>query len=414
MQYGLIGEKLGHSFSKEIHTMLKSNPYTLVELSRDQIEAFFVEKDFSAINVTIPYKTIVIPYLSHISEQAKEIGAVNTVVNRGGELWGYNTDFYGLQALIGHAGITLKDRKVAILGTGGTSKTARAVAKFLGARELLTVSRKAGEGVITYADLATDHTDVEVLINTTPVGMYPNTEATPVDISIFPKLSGVIDAIYNPLCTQLILDAKKRDIKAEGGLYMLVAQAVRASELFLDCTYEEGTTESVYQTLLQETENIVLSGMPGAGKSTVGKLLAQDLGRAFFDLDEEIVRVAERSIPEIFATYGETAFRDLETRVLCEVLANKKSIVLATGGGAILRDENIDLLHRNGKIYFIDRPLKALIPTTDRPLASSAEAIRRRYEERYDRYCQTADCRINGDGSVAEVAERIRKDFESL
>ncbi len=413
MQYGLIGEKLGHSFSAEIHAKLKSNPYALVELSRNEIDAFFEKKDFSAINVTIPYKTTVIPYLSHISEKAKEIGAVNTVVNRGGELWGYNTDFYGLQSLIAHAGVTLKDRKVAILGTGGTSKTAHAVAKFLEAREILTVSRTAGAGVITYADLE-QHTDIEVLINTTPVGMYPNTEATPVDISAFPNLFGVIDAIYNPLRTQLILDAQKRGIRAEGGLYMLVAQAVRASELFLDCTYESEVPECIYKGLTNQMENIVLSGMPGAGKSTVGKLLAKELEKEFLDLDEEIVRVSGRSIPEIFATDGEAYFRSLETRVLREVLANQKGIVLATGGGAILRDENIDLLHRNGKIYFIDRPLANLLPTADRPLASSAEAIRNRYEERYERYCATADCRIDGDGSIEDVAERIGKEFLSL
>ena len=341
MQYGLIGEKLGHSFSKIIHEKLKSNPYALTELSQNEIEAFFVEKNFSAINVTIPYKTTVIPYLSHISERAKEIGAVNTIVNRKGVLWGYNTDFYGLSALILHAGITLKDKKVAILGTGGTAKTTVAVVKALGACQILTVSRTAREGVITYPELNEKHTDVDVIINTTPVGMYPNTEDAPIDISIFSNLSGVIDTIYNPLCTKLIVEAKKRGIPAEGGLYMLVAQAVRASELFLDCAYPFQTAEKIYQELLRDTQNIVLSGMPGAGKSTVGKILAQELDKDFFDLDEEIVRLSGRSISEIFATDGEAYFRDLETRVLREVLANKKGIVLATGGGAILKDENI-------------------------------------------------------------------------
>ena len=414
MQYGLIGQKLGHSFSKEIHEMLKSNPYALIELVPNQIEAFLKQKDFSAINVTIPYKTAVIPYLSHIDGSAKEIGAVNTIVNRDGELWGYNTDFYGLCALIKHAKITLQNKKVAILGTGGTSKTAFAVANFLGAKEILIVSRREGDGVITYQELTEKHADVEVLINTTPVGMYPNTEATPVDISRLSNLSGVIDAIYNPLRTQLVLDARKRNIPAEGGLYMLVAQAVRASELFLDCIYEPDTAERIYFELFKKTENIVLAGMPGAGKSTVGKLLASQMERAFFDLDEEIVRVAGCSIPESFAIDGEPAFRNLETRVLRDVLSNQKNIVLATGGGAILRDENIDLLRRNGKIYFIDRPLRELLPTEDRPLASSKEDICKRYGERYERYCATADCRIDGDGSVKEVAERIRKEFLNL
>ena len=195
---------------------------------------------------------------------------------------------------------------------------------------------------------------------------------------------------------------------------MLVAQAVRASEIFLDCTYPFQTAEIIYQELFKSTQNIVLSGMPSSGKSTVGKHLANELKREFFDLDEEIVRIAGRSIPEIFEAEGEAYFRDLETRVLRENLANKKGIVLATGGGAILRDENVDLLHRNGKIYFLDRPLEALLPTADRPLASSHEAVRRRFEERYERYCTTADCRIDGDGSVEEVAARIRKDFENL
>lgn len=411
MQYGLIGEKLGHSFSAEIHQKLKSNPYTLCELSPCEIPSFFASKDFSAINVTIPYKTTVIPYLSHISEQARAIGAVNTVVNRGGELWGYNTDFFGMQALLEHAGVSLKDKTVAILGTGGTSKTAHAVAEFLGAKELLTVSRRAGEGVITYGELTEAHTGVQVIINTTPVGMYPNANGAPVSLSAFPHLEGVIDAIYNPLRSKLVLEAQKKGIKAEGGLYMLVAQAVRASELFLDCTYEPHTTESIYCDLLKRNENIVLSGMPGAGKSTVGKRLAETLGRAFFDLDEEIVRVAKCSIPDIFSREGEAAFRNLETRVLDEALSHKTNIVLATGGGAILCDENVDLLHRNGRIYFIDRPLTALLPTPDRPLASSADAIRHRYEERYARYCATADCRIDGDGGIDEVAERIRKEF---
>ncbi len=413
MQYGLIGEKLGHSFSKEIHQKLKSNPYDLIELSQCDIEAFFKAKDFYAVNVTIPYKTAVIPYLSFIDKTAKKVGAVNTIVNEDGALCGYNTDFYGLCALVEHANISLKDKKVAILGTGGTSKTAQEVAKHLGACKVLTVSRTTGKGVITYADLG-EHTDVEVIINTTPVGMYPNAEATPVDISQFSKLSGVIDVIYNPLQTQLVLNAQKRGIKAEGGLYMLVAQAVRASELFLDTTYGPSTAERIYRELLSQTENIVLSGMPASGKSTVGKRLAKELNREFFDLDEEIVRASGRSIPEIFATNGEAYFRDLETRILREVLSNKKNIVLATGGGVILKDENVDLLRRNGKIYFIDRPLAALLPTKDRPLASSREAICQRYEERYDRYCATADCRIDGDGSIEDVAERIRKEFLSL
>ena len=414
MQYGLIGEKLGHSFSKEIHEKLNRHPYALVELAHDEIDGFFAAKDFFGINVTIPYKTTVIPYLTKIDESAKAIGAVNTVVNRGGELWGYNTDFYGLHALIKHANIPLVNKKVAILGSGGTAKTAFAVANALGADHILTVSRTAGSGVITYQELKEEHNNVDVIINTTPVGMYPNTDGTPIAIADFPNLCGVVDAIYNPLRTQLILDAQKRGIQAEGGLYMLIAQAVRASELFLDCVYNEGKIEQIYQAILQQTENIVLSGMPASGKSTVGKCLAEALGRDFLDLDEEIIQAAGRSILDIFEAEGEIGFRNLETTVLRELIANKRGIVLATGGGAVLREENVDLLRRNGKIYFLDRPPELLLPTADRPLASTRDAIVRRFEERYDRYCATADCHIDGKGSVAEVAERIRKEFANL
>lgn len=414
MQYGLIGSVLSHSFSKEIHEKLKSNPYTLVELSSDEFEIFLKTRNFSAINVTMPYKTRVLPYLSHISEEAKAIGAVNTIVNRDGELWGYNTDFDGLCALIKHAKITLENKKVAILGTGGTSKTARAVAEFLGASRIFIVTREERDGCITYDDLRDTYNDVEIIINTTPVGMYPDSKSCPLDLFYYPRLKGVIDVIYNPLQPQLVLEAQRRGIKAEGGLYMLVAQAVRASELFLDCTYEEGTTERIYHELLSQTENIVLTGMPGAGKSTVGRILAEKLGREFLDLDEIIVQSAQRSISEIFATEGERGFRKVELRILYEHLFCVKNTVIATGGGSILLDENVDLLRRNGKIYFIDRPLEALVPTEDRPLAFSYEAIRRRYEERYDRYCATADYHINGEGTPQEVAERIRKEFLKL
>ncbi len=411
MKYGCIGEHLKHSFSAEIHQALASHPYEIREVAREELDAFLTARDFCGINVTIPYKEAVIPHLAGISERAQDIGAVNTIVNRDGALYGYNTDFSGLSALIRRTGVTIAQKKVAILGTGGTSRTAMAVAKAMGARQVLRVSRTAREDAITYDTLFEEHTDIDVLINTTPVGMYPKADATPVELSHFPQLCGVIDAIYNPLRPQLILDAQKRGIPSAGGLFMLVAQAVHASEIFLDRTYEADVTERIYRKLRGEKENIVLTGMPASGKSTVGRVLAEKLNRPFFDLDEEIVRVAGCTIPEIFARDGERGFRELETRVLREELSPKTGIVLATGGGAILKDENIDLLRRNGRLYFLDRSLERLIPTADRPLASDADMIRRRYAERYERYCQTADRRIAGDGSVEEVAEAIRKDL---
>ena len=410
MQYGLIGEKLGHSFSAEIHQKLKSHPYALVELAREEINAFFAAKDFSAINVTIPYKSTVIPYLSQVSEQARALGAVNTVVNRGGELWGYNTDFYGLQSLIAHAGITLKHKKVAILGTGGTSKTARAVAGGLGAREVLLVSRSAKDGTVSYGELYEKHTDVEVIINTTPAGMYPRCYDEPIDISCFPALIAVVDAVYNPLRTPLVRAALARDIVAEGGLYMLVAQAVRASEIFLDKTYPEETVDKIYGKLLKERENIVLVGMPASGKSTVGRILAEMSGRELVDTDELVESRTGVRVSELFAMRGEGYFRDLETEAVREAGAVGGRII-ATGGGAVLRAENIDALRANGRIYFIDRPLSELIPTSSRPLSSDRESIERRYNERYDIYCEVCDCHVKVKGDARSVAEEIMENF---
>ncbi|MBE6600972.1 MAG: shikimate dehydrogenase [Ruminococcaceae bacterium] len=410
MQYGCIAEHLGHSFSREIHGALADYSYELRELTPEQLDGFMREKEFCGINVTIPYKATVIPYLDEIDEAAQRIGAVNTVVNRNGRLYGYNTDFYGMSAMIAHLGLCLAGKKVAVLGTGGTSHTACEVARSMGAKSLLTVSRTARDGCITYADLVRENTDTQILINTTPCGMYPNPEGKAVDVAAFPALEGVVDAVYNPLRPQLVMDAMARGIPAEGGLYMLVAQAVRASEIFLDTEYPADTTERVYRKIFLQKENIVLVGMPACGKSTVGRLIAEHTGRAFCDLDEEIVKAAGMSIPEIFQRDGEIGFRNLETQVL-KAVAQQNSMVLATGGGAILRDENVVALRRNGRLYFIDRPLEELMPTEDRPLASSREAIRKRFEERYPRYCAVADSRVPVYGDAEAVARSIEQEM---
>ncbi len=411
MKYGCIGEHLGHSFSKEVHEALSPNPYEIHEVARKALDDFMVARDFEGINVTIPYKEDVIKHLSYMSEQAKAIGAVNTIVNKGGVLYGYNTDFFGMCELIARTGVDINNKTVAILGTGGTSRTANAVASHLGAKEILTVSRTPRERIISYEQLASRGEEIEVIINTTPVGMFPRAEATPITLSDFPRLEGLIDAIYNPLRPQLVIEAQKRGIPASGGLYMLVAQAVRASEFFLDCKYPDEVTERVFRKVLSQKENIVLCGMPGCGKSTVGKTLAAQMERKFFDLDEEITRVTGKHPSVIIAEEGEKSFREIETRVLREALAQKNSIVLATGGGAILKDENIDLLRRNGRIYFLDRPIDLLAVTDDRPLSSSPALLQQRYEERYDRYCAVSDVHIDGAGSIETVAEAVRKDF---
>ena len=410
MKYGCIGERLGHSFSKEIHALLADYSYELCEVKKEELDSFMTKRGFSAINVTIPYKELVIPYLSHIDAFAKEIGAVNTVVNKDGELFGYNTDFFGMRSLIEHAGISVDGKKVVILGTGGTSKTALAVARSLGAGEFIRAGRTAKEGSLSYGEIYTSHADADIIINTTPVGMFPAIFDTPIDLERFSNLSGVIDAVYNPLRTPLILSARKRGIPAEGGLYMLVAQAVRASEIFLDSEYPKGTLDRIYSEIYRSKENIVLTGMPASGKSTVGKILAKRLSRPFIDTDELIVKHQGKDIPAIFAEVGEEGFRDMETEAVREAAAFSGAVI-ATGGGAVLRSENVCALSENGRIYFIDRPLDALVPTESRPLSKDRAQIERRYKERYSIYCNTAEVKIDADTTPDGVADRILEDF---
>ncbi len=409
MEYGLIGEKLGHSFSKEIHSALADYEYELLELDKCELESFMRSGSFKAINVTIPYKEAVIPYLYSIDEAASAIGAVNTVVNESGKLYGYNTDFYGMCALIRHAGIDVKRKKLAILGSGGTSKTARAVAEHLGAQEIVRVSRTASDGAVNYEELYKNHLDTQIIINTTPVGMFPKLHsAPPADISRFPELVGVIDAVYNPLRTELVLSARERGIPSEGGLYMLAAQGVRASEIFTGRKYDEDECERVYDGMVREKENIVLIGMPASGKSTVGRILSSECGLPFLDTDSIITERIGMSISEYFSRFGEGAFRDIESEVIRE-LSGKTSCVIATGGGAVLRDENVTNLKKNGRLFFIDRPPEKLVPTSDRPLSQDRAAIEKRYKERYSIYMKAADARIPAECSAETVAERIRK-----
>lgn len=407
MEYGLIGEKLPHSFSAVIHGMIGEYGYSLKELASTELDAFMKSKSFKGINVTIPYKQAVIPYLDWISEEAAQIGAVNTVVNRGGKLYGYNTDIGGLKSLIERVG-GVKGKKVLILGTGGTSKTAFVAANIMGACEVYKVSRSARDGALSYEEAVKAHHDAQVIINTTPCGMFPQIEATPIDISLFKGLSAVVDVVYNPLRTKLISKALSLKIKAEGGLYMLVKQAVLASELFFNTEYESALTEKIHGTLLAQKENIVLTGMPASGKSTVGALLAKTLNRPFYDTDEGIKQKCGMEIPDIFAKHGEEYFRSVETAVIKELSANSGCII-ATGGGAAMRSANVEALKQNGRIYFLDRPLEQLLPTPDRPLASSAEAIKARYNERYGTYIATADTVIKINGNAQSVANDIER-----
>ena len=420
--FGCIAEHLGHSFSGEIHHLIglalqkaglaEAYPYVLQELRPDEVDSFMRAHTFSGINVTIPYKQTVIPYLDELTDIAREIGAVNTVVNRDGRLIGHNTDFYGMNVLLSLANIDIEGKKVLIFGTGGTSKTATAVARHGGAREILKFSRKAQEGCLTY-DVLSQHLDAEVIINTTPVGMYPNDENCPLpaDIALhdFPSLCGVLDAIYHPLRTELVSEALRLGIPATGGLPMLVAQAVAATERFLNIDIPTDIVRTVTAAIEAQKQNVVLIGMPASGKTTVGRLLSERLQMPLFDTDEEITRVVGATSAELIQARGEHAFREIESEVIRDMIAPMSGVIVATGGGAILRDENVRRLKRNGKLIFLDRSLESLETTADRPLSSDRDALRRRYEERYPRYCAVADMHLTvADGEKPEItAERV-------
>ena len=406
MEYGLIGERLIHSYSCEIHKTIADYKYELCEIKKENLAEFLEKRDFKAINVTIPYKESVIPFLDSISQTAEDIGAVNTIVNREGKLCGYNTDFLGMRAGLERFGIDISGKKVLILGTGGTSKTANAVAKSLNASEIIFVSRSEREDAVSYLQLYEKHRDAQIIINTTPVGMYPNENSVPVDISAFNCLEGVFDVIYNPLRTRLVMDACRRGIKCAGGLYMLSAQAVYASALFLGNEPDASLIDIAYNKVKSEKQNIVLIGMPTSGKSSVGKKLAETTGKVFFDTDEEIVSKTGESIPDIFANQGEKAFRKKESEVISELSA-KSGCVIATGGGAVLDRKNVNMLKRNSVIVFLDRPLELLISTEDRPLSSNRNALEVLYKERYGIYKSSADIIIDAGGTTDEVAQKI-------
>ncbi len=414
MEYFVLGEKLPHTHSPAIHAMLGNPEYGVREMVREDLPALFSARAFRGINVTIPYKQDVMPLCDTLDGAAIDIGAVNTVVNCDGKLFGCNTDFDGIIFLCNRAGIDFTNKKVLILGSGGTSKTAAAAAKRLGARTVIKVSRT---GEVNYENVYTLHADADILLNTTSAGMFPNNYtkpgmyaedyAHPIELSRFANLSGVVDVVYNPLKTQLICEAEALGIPAAGGLTMLAAQAAFADQYFRGVRHSNRKIAAIAQAMYTELANIVLIGMPGCGKTSVGRLLAKQLGRELYDLDKVITERAGKPIPEIFAEHGEAYFRDLEAAVTKDI-AKKSGVIIACGGGTPLREENRNALRQNGRIVYIKRPLHALA-RNGRPLSAGDNAIEKLYAVRRPIYESFADCTIEPCGSVRTCAAAVRK-----
>ncbi|MBQ2714158.1 MAG: hypothetical protein IJF76_00815 [Clostridia bacterium] len=398
-KYCLIGEKLGHSLSKDIHERFGYD-YDLVELGADEVESFVRGGEYDGFNVTIPYKKIVMEYLDYVDDTAKAIGAVNTVVRRSGKTYGYNTDVLGMDYAMARANITLFGKKVMILGSGGTSLTARYLCKMRGAKDIVVVSRS---GEVNYSNCY-DY-DVDIVINTTPVGMYPKNGERVLDLAKFKNLSGVFDPIYNPLKTDIIIQAEERGLSYSNGLKMLVAQAKYAKDLFFQEEGSEDIIERVYSDLKKNFENVVLIGMPGCGKSTVGKKLALLLGKKFVDTDEEIVKRRGMSIPRIFEKFGEDDFRKTESEVISD-FSKERGQILSLGGGAIKRAENVKCAKQNGVVVYIKRDLNELAQN-GRPLSRDKNAVLALYEERKELYESSCDIEVLNDDTVDEVARKI-------
>ena len=399
MKCGLLGRKLGHSYSPQIHSHLGDYSYDLFEKEPEELEEFLRNGDWSGINVTMPYKKDVIPYLDELSPIASKLGAVNCIVRRDDKLIGHNTDYFGFCEMVRSSGLDVAGKKVLVLGTGGASKPVTAALEQMGAK-VVSISR-SGEN--NYSNLHL-HADAAVIANATPVGMYPNTGVAPVDLDLFPKLEGVLDIIFNPARTQLLLDAENRALVAVNGLLMLVAQAKEASEWFQNKKLDNSLIPAIHGKLTSQMQNVVLIGMPGCGKSTVGKAMAESLGKTFVDADEEIVRLAGKPIPAIFADDGEDVFRDWETMALAE-LGKKSGLVIATGGGCVTKARNFPLLHQNGTIFWLKRDLEKL-PTDGRPL-SQANKLSNMYEIRRPLYEGFSDHEIDNDGPLEETIAQI-------
>lgn len=404
MKCGLLGRKLGHSYSPQIHALLGNYSYQLFEKEPEEIGDFLKNGDFTGLNVTIPYKKEVIPFLDELSPAAVRLGAVNTIVRRDGKLIGHNTDYFGFRRLVQESGLQVAGKKVLVLGSGGASSTAVAVLQELGAK--VTVISRSGEN--NYENLDR-HADAAVIANTTPVGMYPNTGKSALSLEGFPRLEGVLDAVYNPARTQILLDAERRGLAAVNGLWMLVAQAKESAEWFTGEEIPDSRIAKIHHTLRLQMENIILIGMPGCGKTAVGQQLAQKLSKKFVDADESLEARVCRKITDIIPNDGEAAFREMESETLAE-LGKQSGLVIATGGGCVTQPQNYPLLHQNGTIFWLKRELDRL-PTDGRPL-SQKRTLGQMYEARMPLYLRFADAAISNDGSIAETASAICRKLE--
>ncbi len=400
MKCGLLGRTLGHSYSPQIHNLLATYEYTLIEKEPDQLDAFFAEDSFQGLNVTIPYKKTVISYCDQLTPIAQKLGSVNTIVRKpDGTLLGHNTDYYGFQSMVQQTGLSLEGKKVLVLGSGGASTTVVTVLQQLNAHPV--VISRTGEN--NYCNLHL-HSDASVIVNTTPVGMYPNNYDSPVDLRIFPYLEGVLDIIYNPARTPLLQHAQQRNLVTQNGLWMLVAQAKQSCEYFTGRTIPKEKIAQIHNMLAQQMENIILIGMPGCGKSTLGQALAQRLNRQFVDCDTCVTELAKMPIPQIFAEKGNTGFRELETQCLKE-LCKKSGLVVATGGGCVTQKENYPLLHQNGQIFWIKREIDQL-PTDGRPLSQQTD-LHQMYQQRQPLYRTFCDHEISNNSTLDAAMEQI-------
>ena len=403
INYGLLGEHLPHSFSPHIHRLLGDYDYRLLEIPPADLDTFLRRRDFRGLNVTIPYKKAVMPYCDMLTSQAKRIGSVNTLIISGdGKMVGHNTDYDGFKLMVQSAGIDMQRKKVLILGSGGASLTAGAVAADLGAKEIITVSR---HGSVDYNNVYRLHGDAEIIINATPCGMYPHNNDIPLDITSLPDCQGVLDMIYNPLRTKLVLTAQKLHIPACGGLTMLVEQARCSAEMFLGNKIPEQRTAEILHQLELELENIVLIGMPGCGKSSIGAQIAQLMQREFIDFDQYISQKIGLTPEDIILNQGEVTFRSIESEVAAEI-GKRQGLVIATGGGTVTRDVNMLALRQNGRIYFIERGLSSLA-TAGRPLSDDGKALEQLYQQRYPLYRHYADAIIDNNGSLAAAVQTI-------